>query len=133
MSTPDQTQQAAVSPRRQYLEYCAQGQLAYQYSPSADLAVFYPRTVAPVTGADDLEWRISSGRGVVYATSTVRPRGGEPHNVSLVELEEGFRMMTSVVDIPVDDVHAGMKVTVAFRPIGQDGQLLPVFTKEDAQ
>ena len=133
MPTPDQEEtDIAVSPRQRYLDFCAAGELAYQYSPSADLAVFYPRTVAPRTGVDDLEWQISAGRGTVYASTTVRPRGEEPHNVSIVELDEGFRMMTSVVDAAPEDVHIGMRVIAEMRPVGDAGTPLPVFVKEQS-
>jgi hypothetical protein len=51
--------------------------------------VFHPR-VGPY------EWRVSAGLGTVYATTTVHRRGEEPHDVSLVDLDEGFRMMSTV-------------------------------------
>ena len=41
-------------------------------------------------------WRVSAGHGTVYATTTARPRDGEPYDVSLIDLDEGFRMMSRV-------------------------------------
>ena len=43
-----------------------------------------------------------SGRGVVYATTAVYRRDGEPYNVALVDLEEGFRMMSRVEGVPAE-------------------------------
>jgi uncharacterized OB-fold protein len=42
-------------------------------------------------------WRVSTGNGTVHATTTVHPRDGEPYDVSLVDLDEGFRMMSTVI------------------------------------
>jgi uncharacterized protein len=76
------------SPAHVFAEHCARGQLAYQVD--ADGRASFP----PKVGA--YEWRVSSGAGTVYATTTVHPRGGEPYDVSLIELDEGFRMMSRV-------------------------------------
>ena len=58
---------AAASPNGTYLEHLAKGELAYQFSPEANAAVFYPRVICPFTGSDDLQWRISKGMGTVHA------------------------------------------------------------------
>jgi uncharacterized protein len=89
MSNPDS------SPLQRYLRHLENGELAYQYSRAADHPVFFPRVACPYTG-EVLEWRVSSGRGVVYATTTVHPASGDPYNVSLINCREGFRMMSRV-------------------------------------
>jgi uncharacterized OB-fold protein len=98
-----------ASPADVFAEHCARGQLAYQVD-EAGRAVFHPR-VGPY------EWRVSAGLGTVYATTTVRRRGEEPYDVSLVDLDEGFRMMSTVRG----GGRIGMRVRVAF----DDG--VPVF------
>lgn len=47
--------------------------------------------------------------GVVYSTTTVHRRAGT-HNVALVDLEDGSRMMSEVVGIEPDAVRIGMAV-----------------------
>jgi uncharacterized OB-fold protein len=114
------------SPRATYLAYAAQGILAYQRA-SDGRAVFYPRLAQPGTGDTDLHWAESAGLGTVYAATTVRPRDGEPYNVSMIEIDEGFRLMSAVVDAEPGDVRIGARVSVVMRPLGADGALLPVF------
>jgi hypothetical protein len=46
--------------------------------------------------------------------------------VVLVELEEGVRMMSNVVDCPPDEVKVGMPVTLTWEPLS-DGRNLPQF------
>jgi uncharacterized OB-fold protein len=121
------TSKADSSPLQRYLEHLEKGELAYQYSPAADRAVFYPRVACPYTGSDDLEWRVSAGRGVVYATTTVYPASGEPYNVSLIDCREGFRMMSRVEGISSDDVRIGMEVALRIIPQSGDEPPMPVF------
>ena len=93
-----------------YLEHLEKGELAYQFSPEANAAVFYPRVICPFTGSDKLEWRVSKGIGTVHATTVVYPQKGEPYNVALIDIDEGFRMMSRVEDIAplrCADRHAG--------------------------
>jgi uncharacterized protein len=108
-STPRVGSHAVRSPADIFSEHCARGELAYQVD-AGGRAVFYPRL-------GELEWRVSAGLGTVYATTTVRPRGGEPYDVSLIDLDEGFRMMSRLRGGGT----VGQRVRVAF----EDG--VPVF------
>ena len=49
-------------------------------------------------------------RGVVYSTTTVHARDGA-YNVCLVDLDDGVRVMGTVVGIAPDDVRIGMVVS----------------------
>jgi uncharacterized OB-fold protein len=93
------------SPRAHFEAGCARGVLLYQWDAAAGRAVFYPRVLG------GLEWRESAGAGTVYAATTIRPRGGPPRGVALIDLDEGFRMMSRV---RADEVRIGMRVRVAF-------------------
>ena len=73
-----------ASPLATYRAYLARHELAYQFSPQAGKAVFFPRLVCPYTGTTELEWRVSQGRGEVHATTVVFPRDAEPYNVALI-------------------------------------------------
>lgn len=119
---------AAESPLATYIAHLRRGELGYQFSPSAQQVVFYPRVIAPRTGAADLEWRISAGLGTVHATTVVHAQGGESYNVCLVDVDEGFRMMSRVEDIPPKDVRIGMRVAFRVHTPGGDEDPYPVFT-----
>src|SRR5580658_5287603 len=101
---------AAESPLATYIAHLKRGELGYQFSPSAQQVVFYPRVIAPTTGAADLEWRVSKGLGTVHATTVVHPQQGAPYNVALIDVDEGFRMMSRVEDIVPTGVRIGMRV-----------------------
>ncbi len=95
------------SPLKTYLDHLTRGELAYQFSPEAGRAVFYPRVICPFTGSDKLEWRVSKGLGTVYATTIVHPAEGKPFNVALIDCDEGFRLMSRVEDIAPEAVRSG--------------------------
>lgn len=119
---------ATTSPLATYIEHLEKGELAYQFSPEANAAIFYPRVICPFTGSDKLEWRISKGTGTVYATTVVYPQKGDPYNVALISVDEGFRMMSRVADIAPLDVRIGMRVKFRVHPAADDEPPYPVFT-----
>lgn len=116
------------SPLGVYVEHLKKGELAYQVCKDDGKPVFFPRAVAPGTGSSNLEWRVSKGLGTVYATTVVYAKDKPPHNVALIDIDEGFRMMSRVEDIEPLDVKIGMRVKFRAKP-GDEKQLpYPVFT-----
>jgi hypothetical protein len=122
----------ATSPYATYVSHLAKGELAYQFSPAANRAVFFPRVLCPYTGSDKLEWRVSKGRGTVYSTTVVHPAEGAPFNVALIDVEEGFRLMSRVEDVAPMDVKIGMRVKFRVHKPGGEEDPIPVFTPEEA-
>jgi uncharacterized OB-fold protein len=116
------------SPLTIYQAHLEKGELAYQWSPDAKKAVFYPRILCPFTGSDRLEWRLSAGFGTVYATTVTHPREGAPYNVALIDCDEGFRLMSQVEDIAPEAVRIGMRVKFRIHRPGGDEPPYPVFT-----
>ncbi len=107
----------------------AEGKFLIQRSASTGEYVFYPRAVAPRTGADDLEWVEASGRGSVFASTIIRRPakfGGDINNV-LIDLEEGPRMFSRIIDVDNEAIEIGMKVqavvmTPDFGPNAKSGE-----------
>jgi len=120
------------SPLGTYLEHMKKNELAYQVTDDGK-AVFYPRATAPETGGN-LEWRVSSGLGTVYSTTVVHNRGETPFNVALIDMDEGFRLMSRVEDIDPMSVKIGMRVKFRAHPGDEKQPPYPVFTPaEDAK
>ena len=117
------------SPLGVYVEHCRKGQLAYQVCTDDNTPVFFPRAVAPKTGSANLEWRVSKGLGTVYSTTVVHAAKDQPpYNVALIDIDEGYRMMSRVEDIDPMQVKIGMRVKVRINQ-GDEKQLpYPVFT-----
>lgn len=93
---------------------------------SSGRAVFYPRVAVPGTGGCGLAWEVSAGMGTVHAVTTVHYRGDAALNVSLIDMDEGFRLMSRIEGIPASEVRIGMRVRMrVHRP--DEGQPYPVF------
>ena len=82
---------------------------AFARCTACDAAIFPVRLSCPACGSSRLADAVSTGCGVVYSTTTVMRREGA-HDVSLIDLDEGFRMMSEVVGIDPADVRIGMAV-----------------------
>jgi uncharacterized OB-fold protein len=78
-------------------------------------------------GSTHLEWADASGRGTVYSHALLRreyhPRhsGRLPLVMAQVDLDEGVRVNTNLVDVDPARVKVGMKVAVTFEhsPTGE--------------
>lgn len=109
-----------------YRALLAQDVLGFQACGSCSGAVFPPRGRCSLCGAAALEWRASAGRGSVYSTTVISPRDKPPYAVVLVDLDEGYRMMSRIVGVAADAVHIDDRVEVRFESLGDD--VLPMFT-----
>ena len=117
-----------TAPAEIYRRYLESGELGFQRCRDCGASIFYPRVLCPACGGISLEWRTSSGRGTVYATTAVYRRDAEPYNVALVDLEEGFRMMSRVEGVPAGEVKIGTRVALQINR-EEDGPV-PVFVPE---
>ena len=103
-----------------FWEACQRHELYMQRCQACGAMRHYPRTVCPACLSADAEWVLSSGRGAVY-TFTVcfqnqAPgfRDALPYVLAYVELDEGVRMLTNIVECDPAAVHIGMAVEVVF-------------------
>lgn len=90
----------------------AAGRFLIQRCTSCEKHVYYPREACPHCGSATLTWTPAKGTGSVYAVTTVRrkPADGGDLNVSLVDLDEGVRLMSRVENLAPDAVKIGQRV-----------------------
>ena len=81
---------ASTSPLAAYVAHLQRGELGYQFSPSLGKAVFYPRVIAPVTGADDLI-RLLSGERIGRTTEISIVSAGRLKSISVTPIERDRR------------------------------------------
>jgi uncharacterized OB-fold protein len=89
--------------------------------------------VCPHCGSDELSFQAALGTGTVYAVTTVRRKAeaGGDLNVSLIDLDEGPRLMSRVANLPPDQVSIGLRVRA--RVVKDQDQSVLVFDAEGAQ
>ena len=110
------------SPRLGFEQGLEAGELRFQRCGGCGRAVFYPRVLCPFCGSGELAWEVSAGEGTVYATTAMPQRDGDSRHVCLVDLDEGFRVMSRVEGVAAEAVAIGDRVRLAIVP----GDELPV-------
>jgi acetyl-CoA acetyltransferase/uncharacterized OB-fold protein len=115
-----------------FWEGCRERKLLLQRCSSCATFRYPPQPVCSSCRSMLFEWVESRGSGSVYswtiAHHPVHPAvvGRVPYNIVLVELDEGPRLVTNLVDVPGNRIHAGMCVKVDYLEVA-DGFVLPVF------
>jgi len=101
------------------------GRLVVQRCTICGRTQLYPRDRCLVCRGP-VEWVEASGLGTVYSFTVIRQnysrpfRDWIPYVVALVDLEEGPRLMTDLVDCEPDDVQVGMAVEARFEVVSDD-------------
>ncbi|WP_076867140.1 Zn-ribbon domain-containing OB-fold protein [Bradyrhizobium mercantei] len=93
--------------------------------------VYYPREACPHCDSTSLDWISPKGGGTVYAVTTVRrkPAEGGDINVSLVDLDEGVRLMGRIDNLAPGAVSIGQRVNARVQV--KDGKGLVLFDAVD--
>lgn len=88
------------------------GRFLIQHCAGCGKHIYFPREMCPHCGSDALTLVEPKGTGTVYATTTVRRKAdaGGDINVSLIDLDEGVRLMSRVANLKPDDVKIGLRV-----------------------
>ena len=110
-----------------------EGRLLIKRCADCGQAHFYPRPFCPHCWSERVDWETASGRATLYTWSVVHANDLPPFNervpyvAAIVDLAEGPRMMTNIVDCEPGDLAIGMALQVAYRR--EDGvPTIPVFT-----
>lgn len=94
--------------------------MTFQHCPACGARWYFARVFCPACGTAGPVVRAASGRGQVYAVTTVTRapspelRALAPYRIALVDMDEGFRAMTHAAD----DVAIGDAVKVGFVTFG---------------
>lgn len=121
----------SATPQDQHRRALDEGRLTFQHCRSCGNAWLPPREECPRCWSPDWDWQAASGAAtviswVVYHTAfDKRFEDRLPYNVTLVELDEGPRMITNLVDRPAGDDLIGRRAVVAFET--DHGRSLPRF------
>ncbi len=123
---------AAAGILAQYQAMLNRGEFCIQRCSVCAKHIYFPREICPHCGANSLDWVVPSGHGTVYAVTTVQRKSdaGGNYNVSLVDLDEGVRLMSRVTMLPPEAVRIGLRVGARVQVT--DGVGLVVFDSIDS-
>jgi uncharacterized protein len=114
-----------------YWDGLQRGELLFQRCGACNGISHTPAVVcAHCNRRDQLSWEPSAGKGTVYSWTTVwRPQTPDftvPYTAIIVELDEGWQMLSNLVGCEHDAAEVGMRVEVLFHPLS-DEITLPYF------
>jgi uncharacterized OB-fold protein len=110
---------------------CKENKLLIQKCKDCSKHIFYPRILCPHCFSEQVEWVESTGKGKIYSYTIARRGGGPafkddaPYAVALIELDEGVRMFSNIINIDVEKVKCDLPVEVVFEE--QEDFTLPKF------
>ncbi len=104
-----------------YWAGCRRHRLLIQRCDGCGQVRFPPSGSCPACGSDRAAWIEASGRGTVYSwIVVVRPipaevfAGEVPYVVALIELDEGVRMPSNLIECAPGEITGGLAVEVVF-------------------
>ena len=114
---------------RNFWDGCASGVLRYQRCARCGTVQLIPRTLCAHCHDAALEWHASTGYGRILSHTTVHRaptpafREEAPYVIALIDMDEGFRLMTNVAGGAAAPLAIGARVRIGFREV--EGVALP--------
>jgi uncharacterized OB-fold protein len=118
---------------RPHWEGARRGELMIQRCAACGHLQFPPLPNCTRCLAEDLGWTRVSGKGKVFSFVVYHQawspgfQAEVPYNVAIVELEEGVRLISNIVDVPNDRLAVDLPVEVTFEAVTEE-LAVPKFT-----
>lgn len=120
---------------RIYWQKVESGELWLQYCSSCERYIFYPRSICPFCLESSLEWKKACGKGRVYSYTIVNISAlpefnlETPYLYAVIELDEGVKMPSNVVQCSLDKISVGLPVELTL--LERNHRKLPAFRPRD--
>ncbi|MGE0682867.1 MAG: Zn-ribbon domain-containing OB-fold protein [Candidatus Binatia bacterium] len=104
----------------EFYSFCKQHELRFQHCKACGTWRHVPRDMCAKCGSFDWEWAKSSGKGKLFSwTTAVQPMLPQfadlvPYSPVIIEMDEGVRMVSWLVDTPDEELRLGLPVEVCF-------------------
>ena len=104
----------------EFYQYCQHHELRFQRCTQCGTWRHVPRDMCAECGSWQWEWAQSSGRGTLFTWTVVtlpmHPafKDEVPYAVCLIDMEEGPRIVSRIVDVAPQDLRMGLPVEVIF-------------------
>ena len=122
---------AASEDTKPFWDYCQNKELRVQKCDDCGFHRLPPSILCPRCMSTNYQWVKVSGKAKVFtwqlSHQVLYPAFDTPHNVAIVELEEGPRMHTNIVNCANEDIHIDMLVELVFEKVEDQDWWMPKF------
>jgi len=104
----------------EFYEYCKKHELRFQRCTDCGTWRHVPRDMCAKCGSFNWAWAQSSGKGKLFSWTTVMqpmlPQFADrvPYSPVVIEMDEGVRILSELVDVSNEELRLGLPVEVAF-------------------
>ncbi len=109
-----------------FFEGAKQERLMIQKCGHCDTHQVPGRYVCDACFSDRLDWVPASGKGTVFSFVIMHQRyhpgfaSETPYNIAIIELEEGPRLVTNLLNVANEAIYVGMPVRVTFEHVNKE-------------
>ena len=138
---PDRPLPQPITPEaKPYWEGLKEGRLMLPRCTACGHAFFYPRVVCPECQSRKITWIQATGKGRLHSFGIAHQsfnkayKVAPPYVLAMVELEEGPRLLSNLIDVKADPavVKCDMPVEVVFHKLS-DEVTIPLFRPAGAR
>jgi uncharacterized OB-fold protein len=118
---------------QQFFDGAKEGRLMIQRCTACGASRFVARARCDMCRSPDNEWITASGKAIIVSFAVMHQRYHPgfydelPYPLAVVELEEGPRLITSLVTVEGVELKAGLALKAVYADVGE-GIVLPKFT-----
>ena len=110
----------------EFYQFCKDHELRFQRCSECGTWRHMPRETCAACGSFDWSWQASSGKATLFSWTIIhralQPAFAEdvPYASAVVEMEEGIRLVSRLVDVAFDELKIGLPLEVGFEDVTPD-------------
>ncbi|BDB98751.1 Zn-ribbon domain-containing OB-fold protein [Saccharolobus caldissimus] len=105
--------------RRKYFEMFERNELPFLECKRCGFRFYYPRIICPRCKSSDIELKVSNGLGKIFAMTRIHKKDGNIITYGIIELSEGFRMYSNIIEDENKKADINESVKVVFIEINK--------------
>lgn len=109
-----------------FYDGCNEGKLLYQKCRDCNEVIFFPQSICPGCLSHNVEWKESQGKGKLYSFTITHSNAppefakDTPYVLAIVEMNEGYKMMTNIIETDFDRLKCDVDVEVVFDKVTEE-------------
>lgn len=106
-----------------FYDGCKENKLLYQQCRDCGQVVFFPKELCSNCMSGNLEWKESKGKGKIHTFTVTYDFGPPefmddvPYALAIIKMDEGFKIMSNIVECDFEELVCDMPVEVIFDPV----------------